>query len=109
MLDVSVRTMVLGRRQSLASTSNEDEVEEENNDGDEDTEENGKTSEGDSGTDALKLGRHYMVFMAQTVTSVGQPYSFMVGRYCLDPLTGRWVRVNKRQITSAMAFLRIYY
>ena len=52
----------------------------------------------------LSLGKHYMVFMAQSVTSVGRPMCFMVARYCLTSLTGRWVRVNKRHITSALAF-----
>ena len=52
----------------------------------------------------VKLGKHYMVFMAQHVTSKGRAMSFMVARYCLASLTGRWVRVNKRQITSALAY-----
>ena len=30
--------------------------------------------------------------------------SFMVARYCLTSLTGRWVCVNKMQITSTLAF-----
>ena len=52
----------------------------------------------------LKLGKHYMVFMAQHLTSKGRSMLFMVAGYCLASLTGRWVCVNKRQITSTLAF-----
>ena len=54
--------------------------------------------------DDLKLGKHYMVFMAQSITSKGRPMSFMAARYCLSSLNGRWVRINKRQITSTLAY-----
>ena len=45
-----------------------------------------------------------MVFMAQHLTSKGRSMLFMVAKYHLMSLTGRWVRVNKRQITSTLAF-----
>ena len=62
-----------------------------------------ETSKSASKSD-LKLGKHYMVFMAQHLTSKDQSMSFMVAMYCVASLTGRWVRVNKRQITSTLAF-----
>ena len=37
----------------------------------------------------LKLGKYYMVFMAQHLTPKGQSMLFMVARYCLTSLTGR--------------------
>ena len=45
-----------------------------------------------------------MVFLAQGVTSVGRTMAFMVARYCLSSLSGRWVRTNKRQITATLGF-----
>ena len=36
--------------------------------------------------DDLKLGKHYMVFMALSITSKGRPMSFMAARYCLSSL-----------------------
>ena len=69
------------RRHNLVSKSSEDEVKENTSDGDGDKKEIQKTSEGDNGSDSLKLGKHYIVFMVHMVTSVGQPVTFMVGRY----------------------------
>ena len=37
----------------------------------------------------LKLGNHYIVFMAQHLTFKGRSMSFIVARYCLASLTGR--------------------
>ena len=72
-------------------------------DKDEDDEPN-KTSNNTDDDNKLQLGKHYMVFMAQSIAAEHRPFCFMVARYCLSSLTSRWVRVNKRQITSAMAF-----
>ena len=55
----------------------------------------------------VELGKHYMVFMAQTWTSKTKPFCFVAARYCLANLSGRWIRVNKRQITSTLAFFGI--
>ena len=55
----------------------------------------------------VELGKHYMVFMAQTWTSKMKPFCFIAARYCLANLSGRWIRVNKRQITAALAFFGI--
>ena len=52
----------------------------------------------------LKLGKHYIVFMAQHLTSKGQSMPFMVARYCLASLTVCWLCVNKRQITSTLVY-----
>ena len=35
----------------------------------------------------LQLGKHYMVFMARTITSKSRLFCFMVARYCLSSLT----------------------
>ena len=43
-------------------------------------------------------------FLAQSVTSVGRPMLFMAARLCLSSLSGRWVRINKRQITATLGF-----
>lgn len=60
------------QRQGLASESSKDKVEEKINGSNDDKDKNGKTNKGSSQTYLLKLGKHYMVFMAQTVTRVGQ-------------------------------------
>ena len=56
----------------------------------------------------LPLGKHYTVFTARTWTSKSRPFNFVVARYCLASLSGRWVRINKRQITSTLAFFNFY-
>ena len=90
------------RKYKVAADNEEQEVDEQEVDEDVDGDQvNQKLKSSDSN---VKLGKHYMVFMAQHVTSKGRAMSFMVARYCLASLTGRWVRVNKRQITSALAY-----
>ena len=51
----------------------------------------------------VPMGKHYMVFMATTWSSEGRPFAFVAARYCLFSLSGRWIRFNKRQITSSLA------
>ena len=41
--------------------------------------------------------------MTTTWSSEGQPFTFIAARHCLSSLSGRWIRVNKRQITCALA------
>ena len=56
----------------------------------------------------IPLGKHYMVFAFRTWTSKSKPINFVVARYALATLTGRWIRFNKRQITSTLAFFNFY-
>ena len=51
----------------------------------------------------VPMGKHYMVFMTTTWSSEGRPFAFIAARHCLSSLSGRWIRVNKRQITCALA------
>lgn len=54
--------------------------------------------------DKVALGEHYMVFKASTWSSGTKHFDFMVARYCLHSLHGRWIRTNLRQITATLAF-----
>ena len=96
--DLNVIASEFKRRYDAASSDIADR-EEDNDDDDDDAK--AKANESDDG---LELGKHYMVFMAQTISAKDRPYCFMVARYCLSLLTGRWDRVNKRQITLTLAF-----
>ena len=93
--DMDVIAAEFKRRYDAAASDDAGGEEENNNDGI-------KTKD-DETEDGLELGKHYMVFLAQTVSARDRPYCFMAARYCLSSLTGRWVRVNKRQITSTLA------
>ena len=54
--------------------------------------------------DGLALGKHYYVFVVQSVTTNGTPVRFIAARYCVANMSHRWLRSKIEFIESALAF-----
>jgi hypothetical protein len=72
-------------------------------------EEEGREDDGAAGNNKKKKkklaeGKHYYVFIVQSLTSKGPPIRFIAARYCVANLSHRWLRAKLEYIESALAF-----
>ena len=64
--------------------------------------EEGKQDDVDSNkkkeNDTLAHGKHYYVFVVQSITRNGPPIRFIAARYCVANLSHRWLRAKLEYI-----------
>ena len=70
--------------------------------------EEGKQDDVDSNkkkeNDTLAHGKHYYVFVVQSITRNGPPIRFIAARYCVANLSHRWLRAKLEYIEPTLAF-----
>ena len=70
--------------------------------------EEGKQDDVDSNkkkeNDKLAHGKHYYVFVVQSITRNGPPIRFIAARYCVANLSHRWLRAKLEYIEPTLAF-----
>lgn len=92
------------KRMGEEDDQEENDVVEEEGKQDDDDEEDSDKKKKNKKDDKLAQGKHYYVFVVQSLTSKGPPIRFIAARYCVANLSHRWLRAKLEYIESALAF-----